>query len=96
MDQVNADGQGVVHALDMLFGQPANVFCQPLLIKGSYLLHQNDGGPLKAALCVDKVVGGQLRLYPHPAGNGRNDHCGTVLVSLIILDDNNGAIPLLF
>lgn len=71
MDQVNADGQGVVYALDMLFGQPANVFCQPLLIKGSYLLHQNDGGPLKAALCVDKVVGGQFGLYPHLAGNGR-------------------------
>ena len=33
MDQVNADSQSVVHALDMLFGQPANVFCQPLLIK---------------------------------------------------------------
>lgn len=39
MDQVNADSQSVVHALNMLFGQPANVFCQPLLIKGSYLLH---------------------------------------------------------
>ena len=27
VDQINADGQGVVHALNMLFGQPTNVFC---------------------------------------------------------------------
>lgn len=58
MDQVNTDSQSVVHALDMLFGQPANVFCQPLLIKGSYLLHQNNGGQFKTTLGVDKVVGG--------------------------------------
>ena len=62
--QVNTDGQGVVHALDMLIRQPSNVFCQPLLVEGPHLFHQNDGGPLKAALSVDKVVGGQLWLYP--------------------------------
>ena len=38
VDQVDTDSEGMVHAADMLFAQPANVLCQPTLIKSAYLL----------------------------------------------------------
>ena len=76
----------------MLLAQSSNVLCQSALIKGPYLLHQNDGRQIKTVLGVDKVVGGQLGLHSYFAGNRCDNDGGTVPVPCVVLNDDNGAI----
>ena len=53
----------MVYATDMFFVQPSDIPLKPLLADRAELLKEHDGWELQAAFCVNKVVGGQFRLY---------------------------------
>ena len=56
-NQPNADCQRMIDASDMLFGEPANVGIQTLLVNGAELLQKYDRGQLQAVYGTDIVVG---------------------------------------
>jgi len=80
----------------MLFLQMSDVRFQPSFINGAELLHQHQRRQLQAVLCFEKVMSGQLGLGVHFAGYGCHNDRGAVLVSSIVLNNKDRAIPFLF
>lgn len=55
-NQADADGEGMVDTLDMLFGESADIALQAFLVNGTELFQKYDRGHLQATLGVDVVM----------------------------------------
>lgn len=95
-NQADADSEGVIDASNMPVIQSADVVGQPSLINRADLLQQNQGRTFQAADGLHIVMGGEFRFYAHFAGNRCNDDGGAVFVAYVVLDNDDGAVALLF
>ena len=85
-----ADGDGVIDLLHKYVVNMSHLFAQTRLIDGADLLEQNDGIlDEPEALCVNVDMRRQFG-FAETARDGGSDHGGTVFISDIILDDQDG------
>ena len=85
-----ADGDGVIDLLHKNVVNMSHLFAQTRLIDGADLLEQNDGIlDEPEALCVNVDMRRQFG-FAETARDGGSDHGGTVFISDIILDDQDG------
>ena len=88
--QAKADGDGVIDLLHKYVVNMSHLFAQTRLIDGADLLEQNDGIlDEPEALCVNVDMRRQFG-FAETARDGGSDHGGTVFISDIILDDQDG------
>ena len=88
--QTEADRNGVIDLLHKYVVNMSHLFAQTRLIDGADLLEQNDGIlDEPEALCVNVDMRRQFG-FAETARDGGSDHGGTVFISDIILDDQDG------
>ena len=86
----------MIDASDMPLVQPADVVGEPSFINRADLFQQDQGRTFQAADGLHIVMGGKFCLCAHLAGNRCNNDGGAVFVAYVVLDNDDGAVALLF
>ena len=73
----------------------SDVRAQPFLVNGAELFQKNERRQFQPVFRLEKIVGGQLGLGVHFAGNGRHNDGGAVFVPRVVLKNKDGAIAFL-